>query len=63
MINTLLLTGIENYDYPDAEAADGSIVLKKNRRLTLEERAARYGGVIELDEEADWGKPVGREIW
>ena len=30
---------------------------------TLEERAAEYGGRLNLDGEYDWGEPVGREIW
>lgn len=28
---------------------------------TLEERAAEYGGNLNLDGEYDWGEPVGRE--
>ena len=30
---------------------------------TLEERAAEYGGKLNLDGEYDWGEPVGREVW
>ena len=33
------------------------------RHRTLEERAAEYGGKLNLDGEFDWGEPVGREIW
>ena len=30
---------------------------------TLEERAADFGGKLELDGEFDWGIPEGRECW
>ena len=33
------------------------------RHRSLEERAAEYGGRIELSEEFDWGEPVGSEVW
>lgn len=40
------------------------IKFEKNfRHKTLEERAKRYEGKINLDGEYDWGKSVGREKW
>ncbi len=30
---------------------------------TLEERATKFGGTLDLDGEYGWGEPVGREIW
>jgi antitoxin MazE len=39
------------------------MLVKPFRHKTLEERAAEYGGKLNLDGEFDWGKPVGREIW
>ena len=39
------------------------MLAKPFRHKTLEERAAEYGGQLNLDGEFDWGEPVGREIW
>ena len=36
---------------------------KISRHKTLEERAAEFGGELNLDGECDWGEPVGREVW
>lgn len=48
----------------DVTASDGIITLTKAfRHKTLEERAAEYGGNLNLDGEYDWGEPVGREVW
>ena len=48
----------------DIKVSDGVIMLLKPfRHRTLEERAAQYGGRLNLDGESDWGEPVGREIW
>lgn len=48
----------------DISVSDGVIMLKKAfRHKTLEERAAEYGGNLNLDGEYDWGEPVGREVW
>lgn len=48
----------------DIKVSDGVIMLLKPfRHKTLEERAAQYGGRLNLDGEFDWGAPVGREIW
>ena len=48
----------------DIKVSNGVIMLLKPfRHKTLEERAAPYGGRLNLDGEFDWGEPVGREIW
>ena len=51
-------------DMLDVKVSNGVIMLVKPfRHKTLEERAAEYGGRLDLDGEFDWGEPVGREIW
>ncbi|MCR5278007.1 MAG: AbrB/MazE/SpoVT family DNA-binding domain-containing protein [Lachnospiraceae bacterium] len=51
-------------DYIDVKVQNGMIMLcKPVRHKTLEERAAKYGGKLELSGEFDKGEPVGREIW
>ena len=47
------------------EAENGRIVLYPAlKHKTLEERAAEYGGQLNLDGELDWrGDPVGNEVW
>ena len=43
----------------------GRIVLYRSfQHKTLEERAAEYGGRLNLSGEVDWrGEPVGDEVW
>ena len=61
---TLSLAGFDENDFLEVEVKEGELILKKrNRRLTLEERAAKFGGVIETSKEVSWGDPAGREIW
>ena len=56
--------GISINEILNIAVANGSIVLSKTfRHRTLEERAAEYGGQLNLDGEYDWGEPVGREVW
>ncbi len=51
-------------DMLDIKVSNGVIMLVKTfRHKSLEERAAEYGGKLDLDGEFDWGEPVGREIW
>ena len=51
-------------DILDVKVSNGMIMLVKPfRHRTLEERAAEYGGRLDLDGEFDWGESVGREIW
>ena len=33
------------------------------RHQTLEERAEKFGGKLNLDGEYEWDKPEGREVW
>ena len=45
-------------------ADNGRIIIQKAfTHKTLEERAKEYGGTLGPYEEADWGEPVGRELW
>ncbi|MDD6666480.1 MAG: AbrB/MazE/SpoVT family DNA-binding domain-containing protein [Lachnospiraceae bacterium] len=56
--------GVALNDVLNVTVKDGVITLSKPfRHKTLEERAAAYGGKLNLDGEYDWGKPVGREVW
>ena len=56
--------GISTNEVLNISAINGAIVLSKAfRHRTLEERAAEYGGRLNLDGECDWGEPVGREVW
>ncbi len=51
-------------DMLDIKVSNGVIILAKPfSHKTLEERAAEYGGQLDLDGEFDWGEPVGRERW
>ncbi|MCR4588054.1 MAG: AbrB/MazE/SpoVT family DNA-binding domain-containing protein [Lachnospiraceae bacterium] len=51
-------------DVLDVQVSEGMITLVKPfRHMTLEERAAEYGGKLNLDGEFDWGEPAGRETW
>lgn len=60
----LLDAGIALNEILDISVSDGVIMLKKAfRHKTLEERAAEYGGNLNLDGEYDWGEPVGKEVW
>ena len=33
------------------------------RHKSLKERAAEYGGNLNLSDEIDWDEPVGNEVW
>ena len=56
--------GIALNEVLDVVVSNGTIRLEKKwKHKTLEERAAEYGGELNLDGEYDWGEPVGREIW
>lgn len=48
----------------EISATNGVITLSKTfQHKTLEERAAEFGGNLNLDGEYDWGGPIGREVW
>ena len=45
------------------EIINGTIMIYPvNKHKTLEDIAAKYGGVLEPAGEFDWGEPVGREV-
>ncbi len=51
-------------DVLDVKVSKGQIILTKPfYHKTLEERAAEFGGTLNLDGEFDWGQPSGREVW
>ena len=51
-------------DVLNITVSNGVIMLAKPlRHKTLEERAAEFGGKLDLDGEFNWGEPAGREIW
>ena len=51
-------------DMLEVKVSDGMIMLVKTfRHQTLEERAEKFGGKLNLDGEYDWDKPKGREVW
>ena len=55
--------GISLNEVLDISVTDGVIMLAKTfRHKTLEERAAEFGGQLNLDGECDWVSPVGREV-
>ena len=56
--------GIGPNDRLTVEAADGKIILTKEfRHRGLRERAAEYGGQLNLSEELSWDDPAGSEVW
>ena len=56
--------GISLNEVLDIKVKNGVIILEKTfKHKTLEERAADFGGNLNLDGEFDWGEPVGREVW
>lgn len=56
--------GISLDETLDITVSNGVITLAKAfKHKTLEERAAEFGGNLNLDGEYDWGEPVGREVW
>ncbi|MBD5526789.1 MAG: AbrB/MazE/SpoVT family DNA-binding domain-containing protein [Lachnospiraceae bacterium] len=56
--------GISINETLDVTVSNGVIMLAKRlKHKTLEERAAEYGGQLNLDGEYDWGESVGREVW
>ncbi len=60
----LASAGIEPNDTLTAEIQDGKIVLSKRfHHRTLKQRAADYGGQLNLCEEISWCDPVGDEVW
>jgi len=51
-------------DILDMKVVNGMITLTKpNRHKTLEERAKKFNGGLNLDGEFQWRESVGREVW
>lgn len=60
----LASAGIKPNDVLIAKIENGSIVLSKSfQHRTLQQRAAAFGGQLNLSEEVNWGKPQGNEVW
>ena len=56
--------GVSVDDTLNAEIIDGRIVLTPVfRHRSLKERAAEFGGNLNLSEEVEWDEPVGSEVW
>ena len=56
--------GISLNEILDITVSKGMIMfVKAFQHKTLEERAAEFGGNLNLDGEYDWGEPVGKEVW
>ena len=60
----LQAANVEINDMLEVKVSDSMIMLVKTfRHQTLEERAEKFGGKLNLDGEYDWDKPKGREVW
>ena len=60
----LTAAGIRPDDVLDVRIENGNIVLSKSfQHRTLQERAAEFGGKLNLSREADFGEPQGNEVW
>ena len=56
--------GVSADDTLNAEIIDGRIVLTPVfRHRSLRERAADFGGNLNLSDEIEWDEPVGSEMW
>jgi len=60
----LASAGIKPNDVLTAEIQDGKIMLSKSfRHRTLKERAAAFGGNLNLSDEVLRDDPQGNEVW
>ena len=60
----LEMAGFSLNDVLSVNVSNGVIMLTREfKHKTLEERAAAFGGELNLDGEYDWGEPLGREVW
>lgn len=60
----LASAGIKPDEVLNAEIQDGKIILSKTfQHRTLQERAAQFGGKLNLSEEITWDDPQGNEVW
>ena len=56
--------GFQPNDTLTAEIVNGKIVLSKAFcHRSLKERAADYGGALNLSDELAWDAPAGSEVW
>ena len=56
--------GISPGDTLEAEIVNGQIVLTSTfHHRSLKERAADYGGLLNLSDEMEREEPVGSEVW
>ena len=56
--------GIRPDETLDAEIVEGKIILSRRvAHRSLRERAAEYGGQLNLSGEFDWSAPMGSEVW
>ena len=56
--------GIRPDEVLTAEIVDGKIVLSREfAHRSLRERAAEYGGRLNLSDEIQWDEPAGSEVW
>ena len=60
----LASAGIKPDEVLNAEIQDGKIILSKTfQHRTLQERAAAFGGKLNLSDEITWEDPQGNEVW
>lgn len=60
----LASAGIKPDEVLNAEIQDGKIILSKTfQHRTLQERAAQFGGKLNLSKEIIWDDPQGNEVW
>ena len=60
----LEIAGMRANEDVNIEASEGQITIRKNfKHKTLEERAAKYDGKLNLSGPQNWGEPIGREMW
>ena len=60
----LEMAGFSMNDVLNITTANGVVMLTRDfKHKTLEERAAEFGGELNLNGEYEWGDPLGREVW
>lgn len=60
----LEVAGMSANDTVEVVASDGVITIrKKARHISLEERAGKFGGNLNLSGELNWTEPEGKEVW
>ena len=64
VITPYISSGFYYDEVLNAEIQDGKIILSKTfQHRTLQERAAAFGGKLNLSEEITWDDPQGNEVW